>query len=230
VNALPPRFPPRQVPVLTEVIEVPDLLAADGEVAAVVTSEQETAASLPEVFEAPAVVLEAPQPLAQPAPLGSTVPPALSALLEQPPIATEGTANWGLQEQIGQVGPAATGDVPAPANDWAQNMPSLADVPPPSDAPLPVQAAEFIAPSAAQPEHDAAVLQPADEQLTQRVLNEVQRHIDLMLEYRLRQVLGPILARAADGIVKDARQDLAATLRDVVARAVSQELARQRGK
>lgn len=228
MNAMPPRFPPRQVPVLTEVIEVPEL-PADGDVAAVVTHEQE-APALPEVFEAPAVMLEAPQPLAEPAPLVSTVPPALSALLEQPPITTEGAASWGLQEQVGQVGPAAVGEVPAPANDWAQNVPSLADVPPPSDAPLPVQAAEFIEQPVPRQEPDRAALQPADEQLTQHVLHEVQRHIDLMLEYRLRQVLGPILARAADGIVKDAREDLAATLRDVVARAVSQELARQRGK
>lgn len=229
MSALPPRFPPRQVPVLTEVIEVPEL--ADGDVAAVVTDEacdppaQPLVAELP---DAPAWAEVAPVPVA------SEVPPALSALLEQPPIPAPGSQSWGLQEQVGhagQVGSAGADEPAPPANDWARNVPSLADVPAP-ELPLPVQAAAYTEPVPAAPAVQEAGLQAyeADDQLTQRVLHEVQRHIDLMLEYRLRQALGPILARAADGIVKDARQDLAATLRDVVARAVSQELARQRGK
>lgn len=69
---------------------------------------------------------------------------------------------------------------------------------------------------------------PTDEQLTQRVLAELSRQIDVVLEYRLREVLGPLLARAADNVVRDARSELASTLRDVVARAVAAELARQR--
>ncbi|MGK2900681.1 MAG: hypothetical protein ACSLE9_18685 [Burkholderiaceae bacterium] len=67
-----------------------------------------------------------------------------------------------------------------------------------------------------------------EEQLTQRVLIDLQRQMDLMLDYRLREVLTPLLARAADGIVREARSELASTLRDVVERAVSQELARHR--
>ncbi|HWI09691.1 MAG TPA: hypothetical protein VNU48_00010 [Burkholderiaceae bacterium] len=67
-----------------------------------------------------------------------------------------------------------------------------------------------------------------EEQLTQRVLIDLQRQMDLMLDYRLREVLTPLLARAADGIVREARSELASTLRDVVERAVAQELARHR--
>lgn len=69
-----------------------------------------------------------------------------------------------------------------------------------------------------------------EEQLVQRVLADLQRNADLMLEYRLRQVLTPALARLADSLVQDVREELAVTLRDVVANAVSQELARQRGR
>jgi hypothetical protein len=67
-----------------------------------------------------------------------------------------------------------------------------------------------------------------EEQLTQRVLIDLQRQMDLMLDYRLREVLTPLLARAADGIVREARSELASTLRDIVERAVAQELARHR--
>jgi len=65
-------------------------------------------------------------------------------------------------------------------------------------------------------------------QCVERVLGDLQRHTDLMLEYRLREALAPLLAQFADSLVRDVRQELAATLRDVVARAVSQELSRRR--
>jgi hypothetical protein len=71
-------------------------------------------------------------------------------------------------------------------------------------------------------------LRLAEEQMIQGVLAEVQRQVELMLDYRLREVLTPLLNRAADGIVRDARTELASTLRDVVARAVAQELSRHR--
>ena len=67
-----------------------------------------------------------------------------------------------------------------------------------------------------------------EEQIVQRVLGEVQRQVDLMLEYRLREVLTPLLTRATDGLIRESRSELASALRDVVARAVAQELARHR--
>ena len=69
---------------------------------------------------------------------------------------------------------------------------------------------------------------PSEEQLIRRVLADLQRQIDLMLEYRLREALTPLLARAADSVIRDARGELASTLRDVVARAVAQEMAKHR--
>ena len=51
-----------------------------------------------------------------------------------------------------------------------------------------------------------------------------------MLDYRLREILTPMLTRATDGLVLEARSALAATLHDIVARSVAQELARHRGR
>ena len=39
------------------------------------------------------------------------------------------------------------------------------------------------------------------------VLAEVQRQVELMLEYRVREVLTPLLNRAADTIVREARNE-----------------------
>ncbi len=64
-------------------------------------------------------------------------------------------------------------------------------------------------------------------QLSQRVLADLQRQLDLMLEVRLREALAPVLARAADALIRDARKELTTTLRDAVSRSVAQELARR---
>jgi hypothetical protein len=71
---------------------------------------------------------------------------------------------------------------------------------------------------------------PTEAELTEQVLAQVQRQLDLMIEYRMREALTPLLARATDSLVRDARNELASTLRDVVARAVAQELTRHRNR
>jgi hypothetical protein len=68
----------------------------------------------------------------------------------------------------------------------------------------------------------------AQAQLTERVLADVQRQVDLMLDYRLREVLTPLLSRMADNLVREARAELASTLREAVSLAVAQELSRHR--
>ncbi len=47
-----------------------------------------------------------------------------------------------------------------------------------------------------------------DAELSERVLAEVQRQIDLMLDYRLREVLTPLLSRLADNLVRETRAEL----------------------
>ena len=89
-----------------------------------------------------------------------------------------------------------------------------------------------IAPAESALAQESAAAFPAvdEEHLVQRVLADLQRNADLMLEYRLRQALAPAMARLGDALVNEVREELVVTLRDVVARAVSQELARQRGR
>lgn len=65
-------------------------------------------------------------------------------------------------------------------------------------------------------------------QLAQRVLNDVQRQIDSMLEFRLREAMAPVLARHSEAIVRELKDELARTMRDVVARSVAQEVAKLR--
>lgn len=67
-----------------------------------------------------------------------------------------------------------------------------------------------------------------EDQITQRVLTDVQRQVDKMLEFRLRESLAPLLERLVDGIINEVREELALTMRDVVRRAVAQELSRYR--
>lgn len=71
-------------------------------------------------------------------------------------------------------------------------------------------------------------LPPDEQRLTTAVLAEVLRRSDQLLEYRLREALTPLLEKVMAQVVADARHELAAVLRDVITRAVSQEMARRR--
>jgi hypothetical protein len=104
-------------------------------------------------------------------------------------------------------------------------MPSaLAAVPtpaPPVAAPAPLQA-----PSPAA----ATSLQIDEAQLMRRLLSELQRQVDLVLEVRLRELLAPVLSRAADALIRDARKELTTAMRDAVSRAIAQELTRRQDR
>jgi hypothetical protein len=111
----------------------------------------------------------------------------------------------------------------APGPAFAATAPSaLSPLPPP---PAPRAAAPASAPVA------APVTPPlSEEAVVQRVLADVQRQLDLVFEYKLRELLTPALARIADSLIRDTRNELATTLREVVTRAVAQELHRHRGR
>ena len=84
--------------------------------------------------------------------------------------------------------------------------------------------------TAPPPAAPAATAAANEAQVAHRVMVELQKQVDLMLEVRLREALAPILARAGDAIVRDARKELTTALRDVVARAVARELGRPDNK
>jgi hypothetical protein len=70
---------------------------------------------------------------------------------------------------------------------------------------------------------------PSEAELVERILEDLQQQVDLVVEYRIRERLTPILERAGDALVREARTELARSLREVVARAVASEMRRQRG-
>lgn len=57
--------------------------------------------------------------------------------------------------------------------------------------------------------------------LAEQVLRELQPRIDALLEARLREALAPALARAADGLIRDTRRELAAAVRELVDQTVA---------
>jgi hypothetical protein len=60
--------------------------------------------------------------------------------------------------------------------------------------------------------------------LAHQVLADVVPRIDALFEARLREALAPALARAADGLIREARSELSLALRDLVHDAVSRAL------
>ena len=97
--------------------------------------------------------------------------------------------------------------------------------PVPLDA-LPVLGEVVPLPPTIQPPQNVPPVTEA--QLAHRVLSDVQRQIDSMLEYRLKEAMAPLLARHTEAIARDLRDELNRTLKDVVARSVAQELAKLR--
>ena len=125
--------------------------------------------------------------------------------------------------------------IPAPAPTPVAAAPESVHAVEPIAPPAPVQAA-VPAPVPATPAMSAAApatttrpttASPADVQLTQRVLADLQRQVELMLEVRLREALAPILARASDALVRDARKELTAAMRDIVSRSIARELGKR---
>ena len=106
--------------------------------------------------------------------------------------------------------------------------------PPPGSIPTLTEVVSWPAAPAAEkavvepvPTSAPALDAPVDEAtLTQRVLADIEKQVDLMLEVRLREALAPVLVRATDALVRDARKELTAALRDIVARSVARELGR----
>ncbi|HEX6704607.1 MAG TPA: hypothetical protein VF169_07595 [Albitalea sp.] len=77
---------------------------------------------------------------------------------------------------------------------------------------------------------DAPAAPAGEQDLVQRVLEDVQRQVDGVLEQRVREALAPALGRLTDALLREIRGELASSLRDIVSRAVAQELSRHRDR
>lgn len=102
-------------------------------------------------------------------------------------------------------------DVPAPGSD----------APASSEAPLRIESDLAPAPLLA-----SALLQEA--RIAEQVLVRLQPQIDVLFEHRMRDALAPHLTRLTTALADEARRQLATVLREVVARAVAEEVARHR--
>ena len=141
------------------------------------------------------------------------VPPASVPTLTEVVPWPEATTPSGLDLPLDDAA-AAAGSIPGVDAGRATAAPAAAGA---------AAAAAVPAPAAAPAPAPAPV---SEAQLTQEVLAELQRRIDLMLEVRLREALAPILARTGDALIRDARKELTGVLREVVAGAVKQQLRR----
>ena len=71
---------------------------------------------------------------------------------------------------------------------------------------------------------------PDTDALVSEVLSELQPRIDMLFESRLREALAPALARAAEGLIREARGELGSALRELVDDAVKRALQRRGGR
>lgn len=86
------------------------------------------------------------------------------------------------------------------------------------------------APAAAPAESARRAPSPESDDLTERVLADVQQRVEKVFEDRLLQVLTPALLKLGEAWATEARNELAATLREIVADAVAQEISRRRDR
>jgi hypothetical protein len=113
-----------------------------------------------------------------------------------------------------------------------QRVPTLTevvrDVAPPAAVAVPAEAQ--LRPDsdvASTPLLAAALVQEA--RIAEQVLVRLQPQIDVLFEHRMRDVLAPAISRLTTALADEARKQLASTVREIVARAVAEEVARHRG-
>jgi len=157
---------------------------------------------------------------------GRPPPGSIPTLTEVVPWPGGGNASP-VQPPGAMPAPSAPATSPAPAA--ATGTPTPPATPPAAPAPAAslAPAAPTPAPTPANAPGLAAKPSPSEVQLTQRVLADLQRQVELMLEVRLREALAPILARATDAIVRDARKELTTAMRDIVSKSIARELGRR---
>ena len=144
------------------------------------------------------------------APMSNVELPTLDAVLDLPSPAESIPAASSAQMELPQWQPAV-----APVAPPAQPEPPLA------------MAAEAVQTASVMPE-PVEVTEVTESQLAHRVLSVVQKQVDGLIDFRLREALSPILQRHADALVRDLRDELKQTMQDVVNRAVAQEMAKVR--
>jgi len=210
---------PLHVPTLTEVIDTPQGMGLASTTQAVQATLDEQSLSQWPPAEEP-VDTEVPRNL-----MRGTLPLADSAAM--PPPMSAGVA---MPQPAPNPSPQALSNVELPGmnellDDPQPVLPEVAEVsevPEASTLPLPLPP---VAPAMVT---SGEVTDVTEAQLAHRVLGVVQKQIDGMLDFRLREAMTPILQRHTDALVRELRDELKQTMQDVITRAVAQEMAKVR--
>jgi hypothetical protein len=213
---------PQSVPTLTEVVALPEGMRSGARDVMEAPQHEDSRPeappeSVPSSIASGGVVAPVAEASPSSAALPITAPSMAAPSVAAPAIAATDIAAPAVAAQSVAAHPvAAAAALPAAALPAASDAAARTAVAPAVAAPA--VAAPALAPSSL----------PDEDELTARILADLQRQLDAVLEYRIREALAPVLARATDALVRDARHELTRTLRDVVARTVAQELLRQR--
>lgn len=222
MNSVPAQPDPAQVPMLTEVIElVPPTPVADSGMSR--APRLVPAAGSPGAAPIVTGGLGSGQPRPSWSPMNTVVVPTLNDVAMPPAvIPTDLAANLALPVLEAVVPEELTGSVAltqleaAPEQVDEPVVVHLPEAPPREPVALPVSPPQPVLPDV------------TEAQLAQRVLGVVQKQIDGMIDFRLKEAMAPILARHSEALVRDLREELSRTMSDVVARAVAQEMAKLR--
>lgn len=156
-----------------------------------------------------AMAAAAPEPAAAAAPEAPYPLPAASGAYAQPAATA------------GQYGPPAqfTPSYPIPLKPAAPAVPAA-----PAALEWPAPVAE--APAAPPPAMNEEEWQRMERRVRERILGQLLSRTDAMLEERIRASVAGVLQQAVDGLAATLRASLHKTLEDVVSRAVAQEISR----
>lgn len=148
--------------------------------------------------------------------------PTLTEVVEWPPSLLEGSAVPGSPdaEQLPVLSEAVQPQEIAPSTGEVEVEPVVESIELEAEAEAEAEASVPTTPALTEAIDEAA--------LTRRIVGELQHRVDLALEDQLRAALAPMLDRLMHTLVREARDELAPTLRDVVAKAVSHELEQHR--
>lgn len=112
------------------------------------------------------------------------------------------------------------------SNDAPDAIPVLTqviDLLPPSS---PAQSHPSGLAAAANPEAAREEWENIERTVNERVLLQLQGRIDFVLEHRIKESLADAIQKATDDLADEIRRGLENTLKDVIARAVAQEITR----
>jgi len=98
---------------------------------------------------------------------------------------------------------------------------------PEAAAALPDAAAAAVEPPPALVLRTEEELRRIEQEISERVLQQILDRVDFVLEQRVRDNLADVLQTAVDRLATEIRQGLKITLADVITRAVTQEISRQ---